>query len=161
MQRKVISSSTSLPSFMPERKEHRSCRSHGPSCHYSGVCYPAHRTHMGGMFLAFGIRERPHNSRAEGVRTDTFHKRSDYTSCHQDIHHIFAMQRCCAALELLRLCTNALEAVEQVFVTPVEKWLDKSLCWRPIQTNAQLNPCLWQELALLRATILEIRAKLN
>ncbi|XWS75194.1 hypothetical protein CRYUN_Cryun01aG0064400 [Craigia yunnanensis] len=65
-----------------------------------------------------------------------------------------------AALELLRLCTNALEAADQAFVTPVEKWLDKSLCWRPIQTNAQLNPCLWQELALLRATVLETRAKL-
>ncbi|XP_057993978.1 uncharacterized protein LOC110656087 isoform X2 [Hevea brasiliensis] len=68
--------------------------------------------------------------------------------------------RCNAALELLRLCTNALEAADQAFVTPVEKWLDKSLCWRPIQTNAQLNPYLWQELALSRATVLETRAKL-
>ncbi|RAL51055.1 hypothetical protein DM860_005411 [Cuscuta australis] len=68
--------------------------------------------------------------------------------------------RCSAALELLRRCTDALEAADQAFVTPVEKWLDKSLCWRPIQTNAQLNPCLWQELALARASVLEIRAKL-
>ncbi|KAG8659185.1 uncharacterized protein LOC110610023 [Manihot esculenta] len=68
--------------------------------------------------------------------------------------------RCNAALELLRLCTDALEAEDQAFVTPVEKWLDKSLCWRPIQTNAQLYPYLWQELALLRATVLETRAKL-
>ncbi|XVE75410.1 hypothetical protein DITRI_Ditri12bG0091800 [Diplodiscus trichospermus] len=68
--------------------------------------------------------------------------------------------RCSAALELLRLCTDVLEAADQAFVTPVEKWLDKSLCWRPIQTNAQLNPCLWQELALSRATVLETRAKL-
>ncbi|KAL7183061.1 hypothetical protein ACSBR1_041695 [Camellia fascicularis] len=68
--------------------------------------------------------------------------------------------RCSAALELLRLCTNALEAADQAFVTPVEKWLDKSLCWKPIQTNAQLNPCLWQDLALSRATMLETRAKL-
>ncbi|XP_057977557.1 uncharacterized protein LOC131164411 [Malania oleifera] len=68
--------------------------------------------------------------------------------------------RCGAAVELLQLCTNALEAADQEFVTPVEKWLDKSLCWRPIQTNAQLNPCLWQELALSRASVLETRAKL-
>ncbi|KAL7111713.1 hypothetical protein ACP275_05G107200 [Erythranthe tilingii] len=68
--------------------------------------------------------------------------------------------RCGAAMELLRLCTEALEAADQTFVTPVEKWLDRSLCWKPVQTNAQLNPCLWQELALTRASVLEVRAKL-
>jgi hypothetical protein len=76
------------------------------------------------------------------------------------IRTFITFSRCSAALELLRLCTNALEAADQAFVTPVEKWLDKSLCWRSIQTNAQLNPCLWQELALCRATVLETRAKL-
>lgn len=76
------------------------------------------------------------------------------------IRTFITFSRCSAALELLRLCTNALEAADQAFVTPVEKWLDSSLCWKPIQTNAQLNPCLWQELALSRATVLETRAKL-
>jgi len=76
------------------------------------------------------------------------------------IHTFITYSRCTAALELLRLCTNALEAEDQAFVTPVDKWLDKSLCWRSVQTNAQLNPCLWQELALTRATVLETRAKL-
>ncbi|GAB2273905.1 hypothetical protein Dimus_008675 [Dionaea muscipula] len=68
--------------------------------------------------------------------------------------------RCDAALELLRLCTDALEGVDEAFVAPVEKWLDKSLCWRPIHTTAQLNLSLWHELALTRATVLETRAKL-
>ncbi|GFP88901.1 hypothetical protein PHJA_001033800 [Phtheirospermum japonicum] len=68
--------------------------------------------------------------------------------------------RCSAAMEVLRLCTDALEATDQAFVTPVDRWFDKSLCWRPIQTNAQLNPCLWQDLALARASVLEVRAKL-
>ncbi|XP_027080382.1 uncharacterized protein LOC113781125 [Coffea eugenioides] len=76
------------------------------------------------------------------------------------IRAFITFSRCSAALELLRLCTDALEAADQAFVTPVDKWLDKSLCWKPIQTNAQLNPCLWQELALSRATVLEIRSKL-
>ncbi|CAK9141909.1 unnamed protein product [Ilex paraguariensis] len=76
------------------------------------------------------------------------------------IRTFITFSRCSVALELLRLCTNALEAADQAFVTPVEKWLNKSLCWKPKQTNAQLNPCLWQELALSRATVLEIRAKL-
>ncbi|KAJ0619239.1 putative TIR domain, P-loop containing nucleoside triphosphate hydrolase [Helianthus annuus] len=68
--------------------------------------------------------------------------------------------RCTAALELLRLCTNLLEAADEALVKPVEKWLDKSLCWKPIKTDAQLNPSLWQDLALSRASVLEIRAKL-
>lgn len=76
------------------------------------------------------------------------------------IRTFLTFSRCSAGLEILRLCTDALEAADQEFVTPVEKWLDKSLCWKPIQTNAQLNPCLWQDLALSRATVLEIRAKL-
>ncbi|WVZ26361.1 hypothetical protein V8G54_004905 [Vigna mungo] len=76
------------------------------------------------------------------------------------IHTFITYSRCSAALELLHLCTNALEAADQALVTPVDKWFDKSLCWRSIQTNAQLNPCLWQELALCRATVLETRGKL-
>ncbi|KAK7318208.1 hypothetical protein RJT34_02907 [Clitoria ternatea] len=76
------------------------------------------------------------------------------------IHTFITHSRCTASLELLHFCTNALEAADQAFVTPVDKWLDKSLCWRSIHTNAQLNPCLWQELALCRATVLETRGKL-
>ncbi|CAI0414557.1 unnamed protein product [Linum tenue] len=76
------------------------------------------------------------------------------------IRTFITLSRCKAGVELLRLCTDALEEADQAFVTPVEKWLEKSLCWRPIQTGAQLNPYLWQELALTRATVLETRAKL-
>ncbi|KAL9231013.1 hypothetical protein vseg_006288 [Gypsophila vaccaria] len=76
------------------------------------------------------------------------------------IRAFITFSRCNAALELLRLCTNALETADQAFVTPVDKWLDKSLCWRPVHTNAQLNPSLWHEMALSRATVLEARAKL-
>ncbi|KAK4435374.1 hypothetical protein Salat_0700800 [Sesamum alatum] len=76
------------------------------------------------------------------------------------IRTFITFSRCSAAMELLRLCTDALEATDQTLVTPVDKWFDKSLCWKPIQTNAQLNPYLWQDLALARANVLEIRAKL-
>lgn len=77
------------------------------------------------------------------------------------IHTFITFSRCNAALELLRRCTNALEAAEESLVSRAEKWLDKSLCWRrPVKSNAQLNPYLWQELALLRATVLETQAKL-
>ncbi|XP_019053074.1 PREDICTED: uncharacterized protein LOC104596018 [Nelumbo nucifera] len=76
------------------------------------------------------------------------------------IHTFIKFSRCNAALELLRLCTDALEAAEEPFLKPVEKWLDRSLCWKSVQSNAQLHPYLWHELALLRASVLEIRAKL-
>ncbi|XP_044484583.1 uncharacterized protein LOC123210353 [Mangifera indica] len=76
------------------------------------------------------------------------------------IKTFITLSGCTAALELLRLCTNTLEAADHEFVTPVEKLIDSSLCWRPVQTNAQLNPSLWQDLALTRATVLETRAKL-
>lgn len=76
------------------------------------------------------------------------------------IRTFITFSRCKAALELLRLCTNALEAAGEALQAPVEKWLVKSLCWRPIQTSAQLNPYLWHEVALSRATVLETRAKL-
>ncbi|XP_042515234.1 uncharacterized protein LOC122089564 [Macadamia integrifolia] len=76
------------------------------------------------------------------------------------IHTFFTFSRCNAALELLRLCTDALEVAEESLVSRAEKWLDRSLCWKSVQSNAQLNPYLWHELALLRATVLETRVKL-
>ncbi|KAF8379545.1 hypothetical protein HHK36_028985 [Tetracentron sinense] len=76
------------------------------------------------------------------------------------IRTFMTFSRCNSASELLRLCTDALEAAEQSFVSPVERCLNRSLCWKAVQTNAQLNPGLWQELVLMRATVLETRTKL-
>ncbi|KAI9079067.1 hypothetical protein K1719_038975 [Acacia pycnantha] len=78
------------------------------------------------------------------------------------IHTYITFSRCTVALELLRLCTNALEIADEAFITPVDNWFYQSVCWRFIQgrTQAQLNPCLWEDLALCRATVLEARAKL-
>ncbi|KAK1266180.1 hypothetical protein QJS04_geneDACA000373 [Acorus gramineus] len=77
------------------------------------------------------------------------------------VHAFITFSRCSAALELLRLCSEALEAMGESLVAHVEKWLDRSICcMRPARSDAQLNPYLWQELSLLRATVLEMRAKL-
>ncbi|XP_057978377.1 uncharacterized protein LOC131164872 [Malania oleifera] len=76
------------------------------------------------------------------------------------IRTFIAFSRCSAAVELLRQCTDALEAADEAFVAPAGRWLDKSLCWKPTQTKARLNPYLWQQLALSRATILETSANL-
>ncbi|KAL0329821.1 UNVERIFIED_CONTAM: hypothetical protein Sradi_4968800 [Sesamum radiatum] len=112
---------------------------------------------MGSMFPAPRIREGPNSRRAESDELLFLVKEVILPLA---IRTFITFSRCSAALELLRLCTDALEATDQTLVTPVDKWLDKSLCWKPIQTNAQLNPNLWQDLALARANVLEIRAKL-
>ncbi|KAL5727287.1 hypothetical protein ACHQM5_000502 [Ranunculus cassubicifolius] len=75
-------------------------------------------------------------------------------------HTFIAFSRCNASLELLRVATGALEAAEDSLVSRVEKWLDKLYCWGSGKSDAQLNPYLWQELAMLRAAVLETRAKL-
>lgn len=76
------------------------------------------------------------------------------------IHTFITFSRCNAALELLRLATDALEIAAESLVSRAEKWFDKSLCCiRPVQSDAQYT-YLWQELALLKATVLETRAKL-
>ncbi|KAK9147453.1 hypothetical protein Scep_006210 [Stephania cephalantha] len=76
------------------------------------------------------------------------------------LHMFIRFSRCNAALELLRACTDALAAAEDSLVSRVGKWLDKPYCWGSPKSDAQLNPYLWQETVLLRATVLEARSKL-
>lgn len=76
------------------------------------------------------------------------------------IHTFITFSRCNAALELLRLCTEALELAAESMLSRSEKWMDRSLCCaRPIQSNKK-HTYLWQELALMKATLLETRTKL-
>lgn len=76
------------------------------------------------------------------------------------IHTFISLSRCNAALDLLQLCTEALEVAAESIVSRAEKWFDKSFCclWTA-QSDAQ-HTYMWQELALLKATVLETRAKL-
>ncbi|XP_020698847.1 uncharacterized protein LOC110111358 [Dendrobium catenatum] len=76
------------------------------------------------------------------------------------VHTFITFSRCIAAMELLQLCTEALEVAAESLVSRAEKWFDKSFCClRPGHSDAQYA-YLWQELALLKATVLETRAKL-
>lgn len=76
------------------------------------------------------------------------------------INTFITYSRCNAALELLRLCTDALERAAESMLSQAGKWRDTSLsCFRPVQSEAQYT-YLWQELALLKASVLETRAKL-
>ena len=61
-------------------------------------------------------------------------------------------------LKFLRLCTNLLEDVEKSFVSQV----DKSLCC-PRKSNSNgdhVDEYVWQDVTLLKALLLETRAKL-
>jgi hypothetical protein len=76
------------------------------------------------------------------------------------INTFITYSRCNAALELLRLCTDALERAAESMLSQAGKWRETSLsCFRPVQSEAQYT-YLWQELALLKASVLETRAKL-
>ncbi|MCO5581517.1 hypothetical protein L7F22_035402 [Adiantum nelumboides] len=85
--------------------------------------------------------------------------------------------RCRAALELLRLCTNMLEDVEKSFVSQTQDWWGRSLCWRAGSTHNyivqqaasgmrggvlgnEVDEYVWEEATLLKALLLETRAKL-
>lgn len=68
---------------------------------------------------------------------------------------------CNAALELLRQCNSVFEEMEKSFVSQVQDWWDKSLCWmRGGYEGHQVDEYAWQELTLLKAVLLETQAKL-
>ncbi|XP_020096122.1 uncharacterized protein LOC109715499 [Ananas comosus] len=77
------------------------------------------------------------------------------------VHTFATFSRCNASLELLRVATDALELAAESLLSRTEKrLLDKSFCCsRPVQKRAR-HTYLWQELALLKAAVLETRAKL-
>lgn len=69
--------------------------------------------------------------------------------------------RCHASMELLRLCTNALEEVEKTFVSQIEHWCDRSLCCKKAaHSGYHVDEYVWQDVTLLKALLLETRAKL-
>ncbi|CAH1444244.1 unnamed protein product [Lactuca virosa] len=71
--------------------------------------------------------------------------------------------RCNSALELLKVCTNVLEEVEKSFESKIEDWCHGSLCWKKkkkTNMNMKIDEYLCQDLTLLKATLLETRAKL-
>ncbi|KAK9123017.1 hypothetical protein Sjap_012619 [Stephania japonica] len=70
--------------------------------------------------------------------------------------------RCNAALELMRQCTDALEVIEESLLSKMGKTSEKSFQSRMISVppTGELYPALYQELILLKATLLETRGKI-
>lgn len=109
-------------------------------------------------FLVFGFKSEPPAVQLKAVDMVLFIKK---TALPLAIDSFMAFSRCGSALELLKVCTNVLEEVEKSYASRMQDWNRGSLCWRKkLQPNHRVDEFVWQEVTLLKATLLETRAKL-
>ncbi|XP_010252891.1 PREDICTED: uncharacterized protein LOC104594337 [Nelumbo nucifera] len=110
------------------------------------------------VFLVFGFKSEPPLVQLKAIDMVLFIKR---TALPLAIRAFTVFSRCNSALELLKVCTNVLEEIEKSFVSQIQHWHHGSLCWRKkFQSNQRVDEYVWQDVTLLKATLLETRAKL-
>ncbi|XP_050246070.1 uncharacterized protein LOC126694076 [Quercus robur] len=109
-------------------------------------------------FLVFGFKSEPPLVQLKAIDMVFYIKR---TALPLAIHAFTTFSRCNSALELLKVCTNVLEEVEKSFVSQIQDWCHGSLCWKnKLQGSQRVDEYVWQDVTLLKATLLETRAKL-
>ncbi|XP_022143516.1 uncharacterized protein LOC111013389 [Momordica charantia] len=109
-------------------------------------------------FLVFGFKSEPPFVQLKAVDMVLYIKK---TALPLAIRAFTTFSRCNSALELLKVCTNALEEVEKSFVSQIQDWCEGSLCWKKkFQGFQRVDEYVWQDVTLLKATLLETRAKL-
>ncbi|KAJ8621152.1 hypothetical protein MRB53_029681 [Persea americana] len=109
-------------------------------------------------FLVFGFKSEPPLVHLKAIDMVMFIKK---TALPLAFRSFTTFSRCNAALELLKVCTNVLEEVEKSFVSQIQDWCHGSLCWKnKLQSNNRVDEYVWQDVTLLKATLLETRAKL-
>ncbi|CAL9088406.1 unnamed protein product [Musa acuminata var. zebrina] len=109
-------------------------------------------------FLIFGFKSEPPLVQLKAVDMVFFIKK---TALPLAIRSFMTFSRCSSALELLKVCTNVLEEVEKSFVSQIQDWNQGSLCWKKrLHSDQKVDECVWQDVTLLKATLLETRAKL-
>ncbi|XP_040988696.1 uncharacterized protein LOC121236223 [Juglans microcarpa x Juglans regia] len=109
-------------------------------------------------FLVFGFKSEPPLVQLKAMEMVLYIKR---TALPLAIQAFKTFSRCNSALELLKVCTNVLEEVEKSFVSQIQDWCHGSLCWKKkFQGNQRVDEYVWQDVTLLKATLLETRAKL-
>ncbi|XP_027368877.1 uncharacterized protein LOC113874863 [Abrus precatorius] len=109
-------------------------------------------------FLVFGFKSEPPLMQLKAIDMVLYIKR---TALPLAIQAFTTFSRCNSALELLKVCTNALEEVEKSFVSQIQDWSNDSICWkRRLQRSQKVDEYVWQDVTLLKATLLETRAKL-
>lgn len=110
------------------------------------------------VFLVFGFKSEPPLVQLKAIDMVLFIKK---TALPLAIRAFTTFSRCISALELLKVCTNVLEEVEKSFVSQIQDWCHGSLCWKKrLQSNQRVDEYVWQDVTLLKATLLETRAKL-
>ncbi|OMO83843.1 hypothetical protein CCACVL1_11135 [Corchorus capsularis] len=109
-------------------------------------------------FLVFGFKSEPPIVQLKAIDMVLYIKK---TALPLAIRAFTTFSRCNSALELLKVCTNVLEEVEKSFVSQIQDWCHGSLCWKKrVQGNQRVDEYVWQDVTLLKATLLETRAKL-
>ncbi|PWA73812.1 P-loop containing nucleoside triphosphate hydrolases superfamily protein [Artemisia annua] len=109
-------------------------------------------------FLVFGFKSEPPLVQLKANDMVLFIKK---TALPLSIRAFTTFSRCNSALELLKVCTNVLEEVEKSFVSQIQDWCHGSLCWKKkMNSHKRIDEYVWQDVTLLKATLLETRAKL-
>ncbi|KAJ4975303.1 hypothetical protein NE237_000409 [Protea cynaroides] len=118
-----------------------------------------HSDHLwASAFLVFGFKSEPPLVQLKAMDIVLFIKK---TALPLAIRTFMMVSRCNSALELLKVCTNVLEEVEKSFVSQIQDRCHGSLCWKKkLQSNQKVDEYVWQDVTLLKATLLETRAKL-
>lgn len=113
------------------------------------------------VFLVFGFKSEPPLVQLKPIDAVLYIKK---TAMPLAIRAFTTFSRCNSALELLKVCTNVLEEVEKSFVSQIQDRCHGSLCWKkPLQgmnTHGMVDEYVWQDVTLLKAMLLETRAKL-
>ncbi|KAJ0508634.1 putative AAA+ ATPase domain, P-loop containing nucleoside triphosphate hydrolase, TIR [Helianthus annuus] len=109
-------------------------------------------------FLVFGYKSEPPLVQLKAHDMVLFIKK---TALPLAIKAFTTFSRCNSSLELLKVCTNVLEEVEKSFVSQIQDWCHGSLCWKnKMSSHQRIDEYVWQDVTLLKATLLETRAKL-
>ncbi|KAL3614856.1 hypothetical protein CASFOL_040517 [Castilleja foliolosa] len=110
-------------------------------------------------FLVFGFKSEAPLVQLKAIDMVLFIKK---TAIPLAVRAFTTFSRCNSGLELLKVCTNVLEEVEKTFVSQIQDWCHGSMCWKKAmsQTSKGVDEYVWQEVTLLKAGLLETRAKL-
>uniref|UniRef100_A0A0E0ILD4 AAA+ ATPase domain-containing protein n=1 Tax=Oryza nivara TaxID=4536 RepID=A0A0E0ILD4_ORYNI len=109
-------------------------------------------------FLVFGFKSEPPVVQLKPGDMVLFIKKMALPLA---IQAFMTFSRCGSALELLKVCTNILEDAEKSLASRIQDLKQGPLCWKKkLQTNSHADEFIWQEVTLLKATLLETRAKL-
>ncbi|KAM0910452.1 hypothetical protein ACQ4PT_014130 [Festuca glaucescens] len=109
-------------------------------------------------FLLFGFKSEPPVLQLNAVDLVLFIKKIALPLA---IQAFMTFSRCSSALELLKVCTNILEDAEKSIASRLQDLRQGSLCWKKkLRADNHVDEFIWHEMTLLKAMLLETRAKL-